>query len=142
MVLIGDALKGVAGGYLGMMASGSVNSHWMYATGLAAVLGHCYPVFHRFKGGKGVATGLGVLLFTVPLAGLIILVTWLALTKVTKVAALASMLVVAMTPPLAIWQGAGGLDLIWLGLTIVLIVWRHRSNITRMTKGKEQAVSP
>ena len=139
MVLVGDALKGVAGAALGMMASGST-SHWMYATGLAAVLGHCYPVFHKFKGGKGVATGLGVLLFTLPIVGVIVLFAWAILTKVTKLPALASLVVVFGTIPLAWLGGARGLDLLWLGLAIVLIVWRHRSNIHRLVKGKEEIV--
>ncbi len=140
MVLVGDALKGVAGAYLGVYASGTL-SHWMFATGLAAVIGHCYPLFSRFRGGKGVATGLGVLLFTVPIAGLIVLGTWAALTKLTKVAAIGSLTAVAITIPLALWQGARGLDLVWLGLTIALILWRHRSNISRMISGNEQTVT-
>lgn len=142
MVLAGDALKGVAGAYLGMWASGAPTSHWVFAAGFAAVLGHCYPIFHKFKGGKGVATGLGVLLFALPPAGLIVLVSWVVLTQLIKVAAAASLIVVLGAIPLAYWQGARGLDFFWLGLTIALIVWRHRSNITRMAKGNEKTVAP
>lgn len=141
MVLVGDALKGVLGAYLGLWAAGEM-SHWVLAAGLAAVVGHCYPVFHRFQGGKGVATGLGVLLFALPWVGLIVLGVWLLVAGITKIAALASLIVVVATVPLAVFFGARGWDLVWLGLTIALIVWRHRSNIYRMSKGTEQSVTP
>jgi len=142
MVLIGDTLKGVIGAAMGMVASGvpDPQMHWAFAAGLAAVIGHCYPVFHRFKGGRGVATGLGVLFFTVPLAGLIVLVAWLVLTKLTKVASISSLMVAAATIPLAMWQGASGLALVWLSSTVALVVWRHRANILRMMRGDEEKV--
>lgn len=142
MVLIGDTLKGVVGAAMGMVASGVPDPqiHWAFAVGLAAVIGHCYPVFHRFKGGRGVATGLGVLFFTIPLVGLIVFLAWLVLTRLTKVASLSSLVVVAATIPLALWQGVSGLALVWLALTVALVVWRHRANILRMMRGDEQRV--
>jgi acyl-phosphate glycerol 3-phosphate acyltransferase len=83
MVLVGDTMKGVVGAAMGMIASGTANpqSEWAFLAGLAAVVGHCYPVFHRFKGGKGVATGLGVLMFTVPVVALIDLAAWVLLLR-------------------------------------------------------------
>jgi glycerol-3-phosphate acyltransferase PlsY len=142
MVLIGDTLKGVIGAALGAWASGGGPlGPWAFAGGLAAVVGHCYPVFHRFRGGRGVATGLGVLFFTIPLVAIIDLLAWAVLTKLTKVASIASMTVVALTIPLAIWQGVRGMSLVILLVTIVLVVWRHRSNIVRMVKGGEQKVT-
>lgn len=141
MVLVGDALKGVAGAYMGMIAAGSFSSHWVWAAGLAAVVGHCYPVFHRFRGGKGVATGLGVLLFAEPLLGVIVFATWIVLLKVTKTAAIASMVVTLAVVPLALVLGVRGLSLLWLSLTILLVVWRHRANIQRLSRGTENKVS-
>jgi glycerol-3-phosphate acyltransferase PlsY len=143
MVLVGDTLKGVIGAAMGMVAAGVTDPkvHWAFAAGLAAVIGHCYPVFHRFKGGKGVATGLGVLFWTAPVAATIDLVVWAVLTKLTKVASIASLIVLAMTIPLVLWRGVSGLSLVWLCLTIALVVWRHRGNIRRMVKGREQKVT-
>jgi glycerol-3-phosphate acyltransferase PlsY len=115
--------------------------HWAFVAGMAAVAGHCYPVFHRFRGGRGVATGFGVLLFTIPLVAVIDLVTWGVLAKVTKVAAIASLVVVLITFPLAYWQGVRGWSMFWLAATAALVVWRHRSNIMRMTRGGEQKVA-
>ena len=104
------------------------------------MVGHCYPLFHRFKGGKGVATGLGAVIFTVPLVALIDLVVWGVTARLTKIASLSSLIVVVITIPLAVWQGVGGLSLLWMGLTIALVAWRHRTNIVRMVKGSEEKV--
>jgi acyl phosphate:glycerol-3-phosphate acyltransferase len=142
MVLLGDTLKGFIGAAMGMIASGTGDPlvSWAFLAGLMAVIGHCYPVFHRFKGGKGVATGLGVLFFTVPWVGLIIVVSWLILVRLTKTASISSLIVVAAAMPLAMWQGVTGMSLFWLVATAVFIVWRHRANIKRVIKGSEQKV--
>lgn len=142
MVLIGDTVKGVMGAALGLVASGVADPlvHWAFLAGLAAVVGHCYPVFHRFRGGRGVATGLGVLFFTVPWLGLGVLVGWLILVKLTRVAALASLIVALATPPIAWLIGVRGLAFLWLGLIVALILFRHWPNILRMIRGSEQKV--
>ena len=143
MVFIGDTLKGTIGAAMGMVASGVPDPmvHWAFLTGLAAVVGHCYPIFHRFKGGKGVATGGGVLLFTVPLLAVIEIAIWFLIFFVTRTASIGSMVIVVITVPLLIWQGVSGLALVWVGLIIALVVWRHRGNIKRMVSGSEERVS-
>lgn len=147
MVLIGDTLKGVIGAYMGAIAGGLVSatpsngiSHWAFAAGFAAVVGHCYPVFHKFRGGKGVATGFGVVIFTVWQVAVTAIVVWVVLAKLTKVASISSLIVIALAIPLAIWQGVTELSLMWMVLTVALIVWRHRANIGRMVKGSEEKV--
>lgn len=143
MVLIGDTLKGVVGAAMGMIAAGSTNPQveWAFLAGLAAVVGHCYPVFHRFKGGKGVATGLGVLFFTVPIVAVIVLGSWIVLVRLTKTASISSLIAVLGSIPLAIWQGVVGMSLVWLLVTVALVLWRHRGNIQRMAQGREQKVT-
>jgi len=142
MVLVGDTVKGVIGAAMGMIASGTGDPQieWAFVAGLAAVVGHCYPIFHKFRGGKGVATGLGVLFFTVPLAGLIVVLGWIVLVKLTKTASISSLIAVFASIPLAIWQGVEGMSLVWLLVTIALVVWRHKGNIQRVFKGSEQKV--
>jgi glycerol-3-phosphate acyltransferase PlsY len=142
LVFIGDTLKGTVGAAMGMVAAGSVDPQvqWAFAAGFCAVVGHCYPVFHKFKGGKGVATGGGVLLFTTPLVMVIDLAVWAVVVKLTKTASIGSMLLVLLTPPLLYWQGVRGWAWVWLGLTIALVVWRHRGNIERMYRGSEEKV--
>ena len=143
MVFIGDTFKGTIGAAMGMVASGVPDPmvHWAFLTGLAAVVGHCYPIFHRFKGGKGVATGGGVLLFTVPLLAVIEIAIWFLIFFVTRTASIGSMVIVVITVPLLIWQGVSGLALVWVALIIALVVWRHRGNIKRMVSGSEERVS-
>ncbi|MGH8950999.1 MAG: glycerol-3-phosphate 1-O-acyltransferase PlsY [Acidimicrobiia bacterium] len=142
MVFIGDTLKGTIGAAMGMVASGTADPtiHWAFLAGLAAVVGHCYPVFHRFKGGKGVATGGGVLLFTVPVAAVIEIAIWGLVVWATKTASIGSMVIVVITIPILIWQGVSGLSLVWVALIIALVVWRHRGNIRRMVSGSEEKV--
>ena len=142
MVFIGDTLKGTIGAGMGMVASGISDPtiHWAFLAGLAAVIGHCYPVFHGFKGGKGVATGGGVLLFTVPVAAVIEIATWALVVWLTKTASIGSMVIVVITIPILLWQGVSGLSLLWVALIIGLIVWRHRGNIRRMISGSEEKV--
>ncbi|MDP9495396.1 MAG: glycerol-3-phosphate 1-O-acyltransferase PlsY [Actinomycetota bacterium] len=143
MVLIGDMLKGTVGAAMGMVASGVPEpmGQWAFAAGLAAVIGHCYPIFHRFKGGKGVATGAGVLLFTVPLAAVIEVALWGVIVKLTKTASIGSLVILVLTIPILMWQGVEGASLVWVGLIIALIVWRHRGNIKRMAAGREHKVT-
>ena len=142
LVLVGDTLKGVVAAAMGMIAAGSVDPQveWAFLAGLAAVIGHCYPIFHKFKGGKGVATGLGVLVFTIPLVAVIVVAGWVVLVRLTKTASISSLIVVLATIPLAIWQGVEGMSLVWLLVTIALVVWRHRGNMMRMIRGSEQKV--
>ena len=142
MVLVGDTMKGVIGAAMGWVAvAGDPLDPWVFAAGLAAVVGHCYPVFHRFKGGKGVATGLGVLIFTMPLVALITGAVWALLAGLTKTASVSSMIAVVVTIPLAFWQGVRGLAWLPLLATIALVVFRHRGNIQRMVKGTEEKVT-
>jgi acyl phosphate:glycerol-3-phosphate acyltransferase len=143
LVLVGDTLKGVLGAAIGMVGSSVADPmiHWAFAGGLAAVIGHCYPIFHRFRGGRGVATGLGVLLFTIPALGLGVLLGWYILVKVTKVAAVASLATVFVTVPLAWFVGVQGLAFLWFSLIVVLIIFRHKDNISRLIRGSEQKVT-
>ncbi len=143
IVFIGDTLKGTVAAAMGWFVAGVADPqvHWAFAAGLAAVVGHCYPVFHRFKGGKGVATGGGVLLFTVPLVALIGIVVWAVVIWFTKTASVGSIVLVVITIPLLLWQGVTGLALLWVGLIIAVIAWRHRGNIQRIFAGREQRVS-
>lgn len=142
MVFMGDLLKGTIAAAMGMVASGipEPTVHWAFVAGFAAIVGHCYPVFHNFRGGKGVATAGGVLLFSLPLVALICTAVWLVTVKLTRTASIGSLVVMAITVPLSLWQGVSGLALIWLGLMLLLILWRHRSNISRMASGSEQKV--
>lgn len=142
MVFVGDTLKGVIASAIGaiLIAEGDPVSPWAFAAGLAAVTGHCYPIYHRFKGGKGVATGGGVLAFCVPLVALILTIVWALVAKVGKVASVASLIVVVLTLPLSYWQGVRGSALLVLVGILALVTFRHRGNISRIFRRAEQKV--
>lgn len=142
MVFVLDMLKGFIGSAMVTIAAADVGiTHWAFAGGLAAVVGHCYPIFHKLKGGKGVATGAGVLLWCSPIVGLIDIAIWFLVVFLTKTASIGSLIILVITVPLLIWQGVTGLGLLWMGLILVLVLWRHRQNITRMVRGSEEKVS-
>ena len=146
IVFIGDTLKGTIGAAIGAIAAyyafteTDLSGPWVWAAGFFAVLGHCYPVFHKFKGGRGVATSAGVALFAEPVVAVIGIVIWGIAVKLTRTASIASMLIVVLAVPLLIWQGVSGQSLIWAGAIILLVIWRHRGNIGRMIKGREEKV--
>ncbi len=107
------------------------------AAGLAAFLGHLYPVFFRFQGGKGVATAAGVLLALSPLLGGLCLATWLAVALATRYSSLAA-LVTAVAAPIidvAIWGAS--LRTAAVAAMSLLLVWRHRANISKLLAGTE-----
>ena len=143
MVLLGDMLKGFIAAAIGWLAGGGgdpVLSSVGYAAVFAAVVGHAYPVFHGFRGGKGVATAGGGFLFIMPLVTIGLGAVWALLAKVTKVASISSLTAVALSIPAALFAGARGWALVWLAATILLVVWRHRPNIQRMLRGSEERV--
>jgi len=113
---------------------------WAAAAGLSAVLGHCFPVFLRFRGGKGVATALGALLATLPAVGLVAVLIWLLTALSFRYSSLAALLAAASVPvAAAAWDGRGPL----LAFTLVLaglIIVRHHENIRRLWRGEEQKI--
>ncbi|MDO5087612.1 MAG: glycerol-3-phosphate 1-O-acyltransferase PlsY, partial [Comamonadaceae bacterium] len=112
---------------------------------VAAFLGHLYPVFFAFKGGKGVATAAGVILALQPWLGLAVLLAWLAVAFVTRYSSLAALVAAVLAPALyllgdgRLWPVSGAvlLALLVMGL---LLIWRHRENIRRLLAGTESKI--
>src|SRR5438132_11519343 len=132
LTLAGDAGKGWAAVWLAAQLGGDVP-----AAGLAVFLGHLYPVFHRFKGGKGVATAAGVLFGFNLWLGLATLATWIVIAFFFRYSSLAS-LVAALFAPLYAWWLFGWSAMLPVVVAIALVlVWRHRENIARLAAGTE-----
>jgi len=139
-----DALKGFIPAYLFpilIMKAGISNPlpSLGILCGFAAILGHNFPVFLYFKGGKGIATSAGVLLGVAPVAVAIGLITWVALFLGTRYVSVAS-IGAAAAVPVSAWVLYGSSDKVMpILLTILgmLAIWRHRSNIKRLVKGTE-----
>jgi glycerol-3-phosphate acyltransferase PlsY len=135
LTLLGDMLKGWLAVWLaGVFGAGTAG---MAAAGLAAFLGHVYPIFLRFRGGKGVATALGVLLgFSSGLAWTAA-VAWLLTALATRYSSLAA-LVAALVAPIGAGFLAGSIEIIIaVALMSALLIWRHRGNIQRLLDGTE-----
>jgi glycerol-3-phosphate acyltransferase PlsY len=109
----------------------------MLACGFAAVVGHCYPVWYGFKGGKGAATAVGALAVIEPAVLLPMILLWLLVLVLTGWVGLATMLAAVALVPVFLWLGASAAQL-WFGMLLaVFIVFTHRSNITNMLNGSE-----
>ena len=142
LVLLGDGAKGAIAAAIGSVWAGSVTPETLaVACAFAAVLGHIAPIWHRFRGGKGVATAIGAAVYLAPPFGLILAVVWLFVTLVFKVASIASLgAMVLYVPGLAI-SGYRGWALAWAGAIALLVIIRHVPNIKRLATGSERTVS-
>jgi len=134
LTLVGDMLKGIVAVVVAR-ALGMDPLVWALA-GAGAFIGHIYPVFFAFQGGKGVATALGALLAATPGAGVLTAATWLVVFGVTRVSALGALSAFALAPVfVAVLTGAPAR----VGVTLAvaaLLFWRHRSNIRALMAGK------
>jgi acyl phosphate:glycerol-3-phosphate acyltransferase len=108
--------------------------------GLGTVLGHCFPIWLRFRGGKGVATALGVVLALMPLVAALVALVFVAVVAVSRYVSLASLLAALAAPALAYWEGQVQLSQLFLVLAL-LIIAKHGGNIRRLLAGQEAKVS-
>ncbi len=134
-----DVAKGALPVWL--MTRFNPESGWVAAAMLAAVLGHCYPVWLKFRGGKGVATGFGAFLVIAPLSALAVLPLWFVVLAISRWVALASMVASACFPlVLKLIDSPDVVTLVAVSAAAVLIIFRHSSNIRKMLSGEEVKV--
>ncbi|ALE52298.1 acyl-phosphate glycerol 3-phosphate acyltransferase [Candidatus Thioglobus autotrophicus] len=136
--LVGDGLKGFVpvaiGQYLGL------ETQALALIALGAFLGHVYPIFFGFKGGKGVATFIGSLLALSYFAGLAFIVTWLFVAKVLKISSLSALIATLLTP-LYFYLIDGDIEATFIvGILCLWIFYTHKSNIKRMLSGEEDSI--
>lgn len=149
ITLICDCLKGVVAVLIGLLASklvqGTDSSLLVQLAGIAVVVGHTFPIFFKFKGGKGVATSLGVLLIINWKIGLICLVFALVVMTLTRFVSLGSVATAILLPILTVCidtnAPAPGNYVIFGIILAVLVVFNHRSNVKRLLEGKENKLS-
>jgi glycerol-3-phosphate acyltransferase PlsY len=133
LTLLGDALKGTAAVLLGYLIGGEGTA---IAAGFGAFIGHLFPAWLGFRGGKGVATYLGVVLALQPLGALVFAASWLACAKLTRYSSL-SALVATVATPLAIWAMGQGRIAALMAVLAALLWFMHRDNIRRLIEGTE-----
>jgi len=132
--LVGDLLKGLLPILLADLLGFNLQQQaWI---GLAAVIGHLYPVYFNFRGGKGVATAAGMLLGLYPPAALLAVAAWALVFVLTRTSSLAALIATPLTLPLLAWQQPAAL----LPVCVLtgLIVWRHRGNLRDLFAGRER----
>ncbi|MDI1297656.1 glycerol-3-phosphate 1-O-acyltransferase PlsY [Methylotenera sp.] len=136
LTLLGDVLKGWLPVWLALQSDMLM---WVIASvGLAVFFGHLYPIFYKFKGGKGVATALGVMLAISPLLGLAAVVTWIVVFAISRFSSLAAIAAAAFAPVYAWFLLSAYKDYV-IAVTVmaVILIWRHRSNIQKLLAGTE-----
>ena len=135
LTLLGDALKGWLPVWLALQSNMLM---WVVAAiGLAVFFGHLFPIFHRFKGGKGVATALGVMLAVSPMLGLACLLTWALVFAISRLSSLSAIVAAALSPIFA-WLLLPYKNYVLMVLVMaVMLVWRHKSNIQKLMNGTE-----
>jgi glycerol-3-phosphate acyltransferase PlsY len=142
LTLVGDAVKGFAAVVIAYHLGISWGDASLATAGaaLAVFLGHLYPIFHRFKGGKGVATAAGVAFGLSWQLGLSLMIVWLAIALVFRFSSLASIVAAILAPPLGFYF-IGQWPEAWALIPIaLLLLWRHRANIRKLLAGTETKI--
>lgn len=140
LVLIADAFKGILA--VGIMSYFFHNPLLDVVTALGALLGHNYSLFLGFKGGKGVATALGLLIFMMPKVAVASFGIWLMCVLLTRYVSLGSIMAAIFTPPLAWYLGYPSAYVIFSVVATFFVVLRHKENIHRLLTGTESKIKP
>ena len=139
LTLLGDGAKGWVAVFLArqLAAQNGVDEAAIAGVALAVFMGHLFPVFFGFRGGKGVATALGVLLAINPWLGLGTLGTWLVIAVFFRISSLAAIIAAIFAPLYDLWLS--GPRLMTLAVTVMsaFLLWRHEANIRRLLRGEE-----
>lgn len=142
VTLLGDGAKGWLAVFLALRLAPvyGLDETVVAASAIAVFLGHVYPVFFGFHGGKGVATVLGILLALNPWLGLAALATWLLAAYMWRISSLSALIAAVFTPFYGwLWLQSGVLIAAVAALSLLLL-WRHKSNIQNLLSGKEHAI--
>ncbi len=146
LTLIGDALKGYFAVMLARLLLGdesltsTLSSWWLCGVVIAVFLGHLFPIFHGFKGGKGVATACGILFGINWILGLATLGTWIIVATFMRYSSLAALAAAVFGPIYFVFLFGFQPMAIALVLVCSLLIWRHRSNITNLMNGTESRI--
>lgn len=135
LTLAGDVFKGWLPVWLALQSNMLM---WVVAaSGLAVFFGHLYPIFYKFRGGKGVATALGVMLGISPTLALAAVVTWLVVFLISRYSSLAALVAALLAPVYAWFLLPYQLYIGMIAVMSIFLIWRHRSNIQKLLSGTE-----
>lgn len=142
LTLFGDGVKGWLGVFLAQIVAARIGApEWTVAAAAIAVfVGHIYPVFHGFKGGKGIATSAGIVLALYWPLGIALFVIWAVMAFGFKISSLAGLTAAALLP-LGAFYAFGNALISWAMVVICLLLfWRHRANIRQLVSGTERTI--
>lgn len=135
LTLAGDVFKGWLPVWLALQSNMLM---WVVAaSGLAVFFGHLYPIFYKFRGGKGVATALGVMLGISPTLALAAVLTWLVVFLISRYSSLAALVAALLAPVYAWFLLPYQLYIGMIAVMSIFLIWRHRSNIQKLLAGTE-----
>lgn len=142
LTLLGDAGKGWLAVTLAQhfAVTSGLGGEVVAAAALAVLLGHVFPVFLRFEGGKGVATAVGVLLGLNLGMGLLAIATWILVAAIWRISSLAALTAAALAPVYGIFLLGFEVNTLAVLIMSLLLIWRHKSNITNLIAGKEARI--
>jgi glycerol-3-phosphate acyltransferase PlsY len=138
VVLLGDISKGLLPVLLAKYLD--VGTLTLAFTGLAVFLGHCYPVFFSFRGGKGVATALGVILGLSWPTGLLLIIIWILMAMIFRVSSLAAITAAITAPFISVFTLPAPALIMMVCAVTILLIWRHRKNIQKLYRGTEPRI--
>lgn len=141
--LLGDAAKGWLAVWIALKFAEEykLDTAAIAAVAIAVFLGHLYPIFHRFRGGKGVATALGVLFALNPWMGLCVFATWITVFLFTRISSLAALIAAIASPLISLYFFGYSPIFITIVVMALLLIWRHRKNIYNLRSGTEGQIS-
>ena len=137
LTLLGDGFKGW---FIVWLALQSGMLMWVIAAvGLSVFFGHLYPIYHKFKGGKGVATALGIMLALSIWLGLAALITWTLVFAITRYSSLAAIVAAALAPVYAWFLLPYKNYVVMVLIMVIILIWRHKINIQKLLAGTESS---
>ncbi|MBI4654872.1 MAG: glycerol-3-phosphate 1-O-acyltransferase PlsY [Nitrospirae bacterium] len=139
ITLLGDSLKGTVVILIYRMMDGG--ELWESVTGISVILGHIYSIFLSFRGGKGVATGFGVLAIYSPVEAVVVIIIWLVTAFYTRYSSLAAVISYTALPIIFLLSDASYVKMVFAIVVSLLIILQHRANIKRLLDGTESKIA-
>jgi len=139
LTLLGDSLKGLIPILIGHLLG--LSYEWLVLVGIAAFMGHLFSIYYGFKGGKGVATAIGIYIGLNPIIGFAVIATWLSAAFAFNISSLSALIATLLAPFYFYFITRSPLLLLGLLLITLFIYWRHRSNIIAIINGTEDSIT-
>lgn len=133
-------LLDITKGFVVILCAKAFNAEYLALWGFVCIVGHIFPIWLNFKGGKGVATAIGVILGINLMLGISAILLWILIFSISRISSLAALVSLSVIFPIGCILSDGYINLIFLLISLILIVFRHKDNIIRLYNGKENKI--